>query len=134
MNRTFVLVSQGIEIHRTRNQEEALEMVTKMNKEYSKYLEECDELEAPVDNYVELHIEYDEDKKASNKNSFKTIKEKRLKDIISNLITYACDMHIESISQSELINNLIEEGDIELEELKEINKKFYNEYIEEYGE
>ena len=43
-------------------------------------------------------------------------------------------MHIESISQSELINNLIKEGDIELEELKEINKEFYNEYIEKYGE
>ena len=134
MNRTFVLVSQGIEIHRTRNQEEALEMVTKMNKEYSEYLEECDELEAPVDNYVALHIEYDDDKNSLNKNTFKTIKEKRLKDIISNLISYARDMHIESISRSELINNLIEEGDIELEELKEINKEFYNEYIEKYGE
>lgn len=55
----FVLVSQGIEIYRTKSQENAVNMVKKENDEYFDYLQKCyDNYERPADNYIDLEIEY----------------------------------------------------------------------------
>lgn len=59
----FVCVSQDI-IYRTRSQENAINFVKKNNDEYFDYCQCCaDNYEKAVDNYVELFIEYVEDKK-----------------------------------------------------------------------
>lgn len=59
----FVLVSQGIEIYRTKSQEVAVNMVKKENDEYFDYLQKCyDNYERPADNYIDLEIEYPSEK------------------------------------------------------------------------
>lgn len=59
----FVLVSQGIEIYRTKSQEFAVNMVKKENDEYFDYRQRCaDNYERPADNYIDLEIEYPDEK------------------------------------------------------------------------
>ena len=59
IDKEFVLVSQGIEIYRTKSQENAVNMVKEYNDEYFDYLQKCyDNYERPADNYVDLEIEY----------------------------------------------------------------------------
>lgn len=54
----YVLVSQGIEIYRTFNKEEAEEMMNKSNKEWYEYRERCaEEGESPADNEVFMYEE-----------------------------------------------------------------------------
>ena len=54
----FVLVSQGIEIFRTKSQEEAIKIVKRENDSYFKYKQQCiDNNIQPADNYIELFIE-----------------------------------------------------------------------------
>ena len=62
-DKEFVLVSQGIEIYRTKSQENAVNMVKESNDEYFDYLQKCyDNYERPADNYVDLEIEYSNEK------------------------------------------------------------------------
>lgn len=50
MNREFVLVSQGIEIMRTKSQEVAINEVKKGNDEWFDYCQQCaDNYERPAD-------------------------------------------------------------------------------------
>ena len=54
----YVLVSQGIEIYRTTDKEEAERMMNESNAEYYEYLQRCaDEGERPADNMVYMHVE-----------------------------------------------------------------------------
>ena len=54
----YVLVSQGIEIYRTRDRDEARKMVREMNKQYYKYAQMCiDNGEPYADNEVFLYEE-----------------------------------------------------------------------------
>ena len=54
----YVLVSQGIEIYRTTDKEEAERMMNESNDEYHEYLQRCaDEGERPADNMVYMHEE-----------------------------------------------------------------------------
>lgn len=63
IDKEFVLVSQGIEIYRTKSQENAVNMVKEYNDEYFDYLQKCyDNYERPADNYVDLEIEYSNEK------------------------------------------------------------------------
>lgn len=63
IEKEFVLVSQGIEIFRTKSQEKAVNMVKEYNDEYFDYLQKCyDNYERPADNYVDLEIEYSDEK------------------------------------------------------------------------
>ena len=63
IDKEFVLVSQGIEIYRTKSQENAVNKVKECNDEYFDYLQKCyDNYERPADNYVDLEIEYSNEK------------------------------------------------------------------------
>lgn len=63
IDKEFVLVSQGIEIFRTKSQEKAVNMVKESNDEYFDYQQKCyDNYERPADNYVDLEIEYSDEK------------------------------------------------------------------------
>ena len=63
MDKEFVLVSQGIEIMRTKSQEVAVNMVKKENDKYFDYRQRCaDNYERPADNYIDLEIEYPEER------------------------------------------------------------------------
>lgn len=54
----YVLVSQGIEIYRTKNKDEAQEMMDKSNKDWREYVERCiEEGDRPADNEVFLEEE-----------------------------------------------------------------------------
>ena len=57
------------------------------------------------------------------------VSNKRLKNIISNLLCYAEDNHTENISKGEMIFLLIESGDFTEEEIKSIDKDIYEEYL-----
>ena len=62
-DKEFVLVSQGIEIMRTKSQEKAINYVKKENDEYFDYQQKCyDNYERPADNYIDLEIEYSNEK------------------------------------------------------------------------
>jgi hypothetical protein len=62
-DKEFVLVSQGVEIYRTKSQENAVNMVKKENDEYFDYCQRCaDNYERPADNYIDLEIEYTSEK------------------------------------------------------------------------
>ena len=62
MDKEFVLVSQGIEIMRTKSQEEAINYVKEQNDKYFKYKQRCaNNYEPCADNYIDLEIEYPED-------------------------------------------------------------------------
>lgn len=79
IDKEFVLVSQGIEIYRTKSQENTVNMVKKYNDEYFDYLQKCyDNYERPADNYVDLEIEYSNEKE-------KDKEIERLNNIISEL-------------------------------------------------
>ena len=75
-DKEFVLVSQGMEIMRTKSQENAINYVKKENDEWFDYKQKCiDNYEDYADNYIDLEIEYPEDKRylqlQSNWNSLK---------------------------------------------------------------
>ena len=53
----FVLVSQGIEIYRTENKQEALEIMNRENADFYKYLEELEDFEKPVGNEIFIYEE-----------------------------------------------------------------------------
>lgn len=54
----YVLVSQGIEIYRTKDKDEAQEMMDKNNKDWREYVERCiEEGDRPADNEVFLEEE-----------------------------------------------------------------------------
>ncbi len=70
MNKEFVLVSQGIEIMRTKSQEKAINEVKRGNDEWFDYCQRCaDNYERPADNYIELFIETDYEKKLESENT-----------------------------------------------------------------
>lgn len=80
-DKEFVLVSQGIEIMRTKSQENAINYVKKENDEWFDYKQRCiDNYEDYADNYIDLEIEYPEDKRylqlQSNWNSLREYVEK----------------------------------------------------------
>ena len=84
-DKEFVLVSQGIEIMRTKSQENAINYVKKENDEWFDYKQRCiDNYEDYADNYIDLEIEYPEDKRylqlQSNWNSLREYVEKRIQD------------------------------------------------------
>lgn len=61
MTKWFVLISQGMEIYRTKSQEEAINTIKKENDKWFKYVQKCkDNHEDYADNYIELEIEYEE--------------------------------------------------------------------------
>lgn len=63
-DKEFVLVSQGMEIMRTKSQENAINYVKKENDEWFDYKQRCiDNYEDYADNYINLEIEYPEDKR-----------------------------------------------------------------------
>ena len=54
----YVLVSQGIEIYRTTDKEEAKKMMNESNKSWREYVERCiEEGERPADNEVFMYEE-----------------------------------------------------------------------------
>lgn len=54
----YVLVSQGIEIYRTTDKEEAEKMMNESNKSWREYVERCiEEGERPADNEVFMYEE-----------------------------------------------------------------------------
>ena len=58
MAKEFVLVSQGIEIYRTTDKEEAETMMNESNKSWHDYVERCiKEGERPADNEVFMYEE-----------------------------------------------------------------------------
>ena len=62
MDKEFVLVSQGMEIMRTKSQENAINYVKKENDEWFDYKQKCiDNHEDYADNYIYLEIEYPEE-------------------------------------------------------------------------
>ena len=62
-DKEFVLVSQGIEIYRTKSQENAINYVKKENDEWFDYKQKCiDNYEDYADNYIDLEIEYPNEK------------------------------------------------------------------------
>lgn len=65
MEREFVLVNQGIEIFRTKDQEKALEMITKNNEDCYK----------DDDDYIELHVEYNGQHSLTNRDDVKRLLE-----------------------------------------------------------
>ena len=80
-DKEFVLVSQGMEIMRTKSQENAINYVKKENDEWFDYKQRCiDNYEDYADNYIDLEIEYPEDKRylqlQSNWNSLREWLEK----------------------------------------------------------
>ena len=78
-DKEFVLVSQGIEIYRTKSQENAINYVKKENDEWFDYKQKCiDNYEDYADNYIDLEIEY-----PSEKEKDKEIE--RLNNIINEL-------------------------------------------------
>lgn len=88
-DKEFVLVSQGMEIMRTKSQEYAIGYVKRENDAWFDYKQRCiDNYEDYADNYIDLEIEYPEDKRylqlQSNWNSLREDIEKKIKDIRSN--------------------------------------------------
>lgn len=58
MAKEYVLVSQGLEIYRTTNKEEAERMMNESNAEWRAYCARCiEEWERPADNEVFLYEE-----------------------------------------------------------------------------
>lgn len=79
IEKEFVLVSQGIEIMRTKSQEIAINYVKKENDDWFDYKQKCiDNYEDYADNYIDLEIEY-----ASEKEKDKEIE--RLNNIITKI-------------------------------------------------
>lgn len=61
MAKEYVLVSQGIEIYRTTNKEEAEKMMNENNKSWREYVARCiEESERPADNEVFMYEEGEE--------------------------------------------------------------------------
>lgn len=58
MAKEYVLVSQGIEIYRTTDKEEAVKMMDESNRTWREYVARCiEEWERPADNEVFLYEE-----------------------------------------------------------------------------
>lgn len=58
MAKEYVLVSQGIEIYRTTDKDEAETMLNESNKSWREYVERCiEEGERPADNEVFMYEE-----------------------------------------------------------------------------
>lgn len=58
MAKEYVLVSQGIEIYRTTDQEEAERIMNESNEQWRRYVNECIENgDRPADNEVFIHEE-----------------------------------------------------------------------------
>lgn len=58
INMDYVLVSQGMEIYRTKDKQEAEQIMNESNEEWHKYCERCyDNDESPVDNEVFMYEE-----------------------------------------------------------------------------
>ena len=82
IDKEFVLVSQGIEIMRTKSQENAINYVKKENDDWFDYKQKCiDNYEDYADNYIDLEIEY-----VSEKEKDKEIE--RLNNIINGIEKY----------------------------------------------
>lgn len=61
-SKEYVLVSQGIEIYRTKDRDEAYSMMQDSNKEYYEYRQWCaDNYERPADNEVFMYEETKDD-------------------------------------------------------------------------
>ena len=109
-DKEFVLVSQGIEIYRTKSQENAVNMVKEYNDEYFNYLQKCyDNYERPADNYVDLEIEYsnekDKDKEIERLNNIiKGVREER--DYLYNKYSTEAKYLAEKLEKA---NNIINE-------------------------
>ena len=89
-DKEFVLVSQGIEIYRTKSQENAVNMVKESNDEYFDYLQKCyDNYERPADNYVDLEIEYSNEKE-------KDLEIERLNNIFNQIEEYISSLELGS--------------------------------------
>ncbi len=98
-DKEFVLVSQGIEIMRTKSQENAINYVKKENDEWFNYKQRCiDNFEDYADNYIDLEIEYPEDKKLeqlqSNWNSLREYSKENIKVLENRLSTPFCNFEI----------------------------------------
>ena len=99
-DKEFVLVSQGIEIYRTKSQENAVNMVKEYNDEYFDYLQKCyDNYERPADNYVDLEIEYSNEKK----------KDKEIERLNGALQTHEILLK-SNVLEIERLNNIINKG------------------------
>lgn len=62
MEKQYVLVSQGIEIYRTANKEEAEQMMNESNADWNEYRQRCiEEGEGPADNEVFMFEEETEE-------------------------------------------------------------------------
>ena len=92
-DKEFVLVSQGIEIYRTKSQEKAINIVKKENDEYFDYQQKCyDNYERPADNYVDLEIEYsDEKEKGKEIERLNNIINELEKELEKDFHTFMCN-------------------------------------------
>ena len=94
MDKEFVLVSQGIEIYRTKSQEVAVNMVKKENDKYFDYRQRCvDNYERPADNYIDLEIEYPEERLIYKKinelqQKFDNVNEYKKEDLLLDINLY----------------------------------------------
>lgn len=76
LEKWFVLVSQGMEIFRTKSQEVAINEVKKSNDDWFEYCQRCaDNYERPADNYISLEIEYKDEEEVIRKDERKRIKD-----------------------------------------------------------
>lgn len=102
----FVLVSQGIEIYRTKSQEDAVNMVKKENDEYFDYRQRCaDNYERPADNYIDLEIEYASEKE----------KDKEIERLNNALKEYDRGTYCKLINENRKLNNIIDKLEIDIE-------------------
>ena len=99
IDKEFVLVSQGIEIMRTKSQENAINYVKKENDDCLDYKQKCiDNYEDYADNYIDLEIEY-----ASEKEKDKEIE--RLNNIINGMekfFKYADDNEVKPLNDTKI--------------------------------
>jgi len=130
-----VLVSQGIEIYRTKSQENAVNMVKKENDEYFDYCQRCaDNYERPADNYIDLEIEYPSEKEKDKEierltNIINELEKwlKECKDMCVNYTfdeTYECEYnYYQQIAIADFIKSFILN---KLQELKGEDKEWVN--------
>ena len=95
IDKEFVLVSQGIEIMRTKSQENAINYTKEENDKWFDYKQRCiDNYEDYADNYIDLEIEY-----PSEKEKEKEIE--RLNNIINGMekfFQYAYDNEVRPLN------------------------------------
>lgn len=112
-DKEFVLVSQGMEIMRTKSQENAINYVKKGNDEWFDYKQRCiDNYEDYADNYIDLEIEYPEDKRylqlQSNWNSLREYYKRKAEETKDSTALY--DKWTKYSSVLDKMNEL--EGDV----------------------